>query len=174
MMTVGLKLLGILGVYLAIVDIGQVVTSWALLVHGSPQTLSVYLWLELSIITLAFTLMLLTRTAWIIDRLGIPSEPAPLSTMDPSQLLRVGLVILGAFSLIEAIPDMGRSVYTVIVSNSGPSSLFRSYIFQPVVSSALKFLLGCIVIGKSERFAQSVFPVSNTELKDYAPQNPPG
>jgi hypothetical protein len=170
-MTVGLKLLGVLSIYWAASDTGQVVAMTTRLYSqngGFPMGLPLAALILLVVgVPVVFALVLLNRTDWIVDRLKISAEPSPVSGMEPSHLLRVGLVILGAFSLIEAIPDMGRSVYEVILSNSGPSYFFRSYTFHLVVSSALKFLLGCVVIGNSERFARSVFPVSNAEPKDH-------
>jgi len=168
---IALKLLGILCIYWAaasFVEIGLAITT-PLFSRGLPFSISVAwvflaVWLFLAVIPVFLAWMLLFRTDWIIARLKLPVEASPACIMEPSQLLRVGLVVLGAFTIIQALPEMGRTLYMLGQSLSPhfPASSSQNY-RGSCISAALKFLLGCIVIGRSERFARTVFPASREE-----------
>jgi len=161
---VGLKLLGVLGIYWAITGISQILFFFSASLFSGKQNfnagvwVSWGVWLLTSILSAAFAAALLARTDWIVAKFKFPEDPPP-SGMEPSELLRVGFVVLGAFSMIEALPEIGRIFYATSAFHSmtshptGPN-------FGGIISPALKFILGCVVIGKSDRFAKSVFPAA--------------
>jgi hypothetical protein len=152
--TVGLKLLGILGIYWAITGISQSIFLFTSIGAKPHVWISEVLWLITSLITTAFAVALLARTDWIVAKLKFPEDP-PSSGMDPSQLLRVGFVVLGAFTVIDALPEIGRIIYAMSVNSGMPHASGPD--FERIISPTLKFILGCILIGKSDRFARSVF-----------------
>jgi hypothetical protein len=161
-MTVALKLIGIIAIYWASRDIAQLGVAVSY-ISRRPSAVGdmapLITWLVLFAIPLALAIILLTRTGWVIDLLKIPLESPPASAMDPSQLLHVGLVVLGAFILLQAIPEIGSTTYTYFLFHSQfPNRSQSDSELARCVSAAIKFLLGCIVIGKSRHFALSVFP----------------
>jgi hypothetical protein len=162
LMTVGLKLLGILSVYWAIFETVQFVLFLLNAAHGGPfqfgEWWGILFSLLMSAIRVFFAVVLLTRTNWIIERLNLPMESPSPPVMEPAQLLRVGLVVLGAYAVIEAFPEMGRDIY--VLSQSKLSMLqMPNYGLDRCIAAVLKFILGCIVIGRSNRFARNVFPI---------------
>ena len=119
--------------------------------------MSLWFWFLSWLISTFIAVILLARTEWIVAMLKFPEDP-PSSGMEPWQLLRVGLVVLGAFTVIEALPAIGSAIYTMTFNSD--TSRVRSPDLGRILSPALKFILGCIVTGRSERFAHSVFPAS--------------
>jgi hypothetical protein len=159
---VGLKLLGILGVYWGINNLAQVLLFAFLAISGAaPHFGSAWaIWgfsIPASLTSAAFAIVLLARTDWVVSKLKFPEAP-PSSGMEPSQVLRVGFILVGTFALLEALPGIGNAAYMVIMSNSGTSTA-PSFDLGRIISPALKFIFifGCIVIGRSDRFAKSVF-----------------
>ena len=157
---VGLKLLGILGIYWAITSISTLTIAfltgyqYAANSHSANFRMSFGIWLVISLINTGFAVALMARTDWIVAKLKFPEDP-PSSGMAPSQLLRVGFVLLGAYVVIDALPAIGSTVYIYAVSSwmPHPSAPDVGRIIPP----ALKFILGCILIGNSNRFTRSVF-----------------
>jgi len=120
-MIIALKLLGILAIYWAAFDIVQIVVAATFVFHGAPHVdtwAALAAWLVTCGISVAFAVILLSRTDWIIARLNLPTEAAPVAFMEPSQLLRVGLVAIGVFTVIQALPEIGRSIYLLGVNAS--------------------------------------------------------
>jgi len=152
---VGLKLLGILGIYWAATQITYIFQLFISSSWNEANRMSFGAWLLSCVITAAFAFALLARTDWIIAKLKFPEDP-PSSGMEPSQLLRVGFVVLGAYCVIEALPEIGSAIFVCILFKPGMSHA-SAFDFGRIIPAALKFVLGCIVIGKSNRFARSVF-----------------
>jgi hypothetical protein len=155
---IALKLLGILSIYWAILDLASIGVSVSTLFHASVPWGVLAVLLLLLVIVVAFPYILLARTDWIIAKLNLPAEHSPaIAPMEPSQLLRTGLILVGACTVVDALPAIvsTASAYLMRASRKSP---FGSYDAWRVIPPALKFLLGCFVIGRSQRFAQMVFP----------------
>jgi len=166
MMIVGLKLVGVLMLYWALATFSEILIA-AFNIFENPSHAGAWIllaiWLALTGVAFLFAVVLLVRTEWVMDRLRIPPEPSQLPVMEPSKLLRIGFVVLGTYSLIEALPAIGASLYlsSVFTHNSPhPGILVQDRGF---LVACLKFLLGCIVVGKSQPFAERVFPVSTEQ-----------
>jgi hypothetical protein len=161
---IALKLLGILSIYWAVSDLGYIGMSMTTILRAGPPPFPALgwilaIWFLLLVIVAAFPFILLARTGWIVPKLNLPAEPSPaIARMEPSQLLRTGLILVGAFTVIDAIPSIVSTV-SMYLANSSPSgkSAF-TYDAWRIIPPVLKLLLGWIVIGRSQRFAQMVFP----------------
>lgn len=156
---VGLKLLGILGIYWSITGIAQVALSVSLAGVGAMRPQLWFFaagWLISAIFAAALAVIMLARTDWVIAKLKFPEDP-PASGMEPSQLLRVGFILVGVFAVLEALPAIGTAAYSVVAYNSGASRVMNPD-YGRIISPLIKFILACILIGRSDRFAQSVFP----------------
>jgi len=161
--TVGLKLIGVLGIYWTAQFLPLLIMWGSSLfsARGYPQegtvSFNTWIWVLMIIISASYSVTLLVRTPWVIKALRFPEE-SHSSSIEPFQLLRIGFVLLGAYCLMEAIPALGTAIYTM---NNGflPNMANHATNFDltRIIAPALKFLLGCILLGKAERFANSVF-----------------
>lgn len=163
---VGLKLLGILGIYWGITGMAQI--ALVLIPAFSPGNLRVAnartfaaFWsmspiICFSILTIGFAFILLAGTDRVVAMFNFPEDP-PSSGMEPSQLLHVGFVLVGAYCVLGALPAIGSAAYVIIEYRTGTHQASAPGL-ERIIEPALKFILGCIVIGKSDRFAKSVFP----------------
>lgn len=163
---VGLKLMGVLGIYWGITLMAQItfviISAFSVAnLHNTAARTSVAFWsmspiICTTIMTFIFALTLLTRTDWIVEKFRFPEDP-PASGMEPSQLLRVGFVLIGAYVVLGAIGDLGSTAYSIVLYRSGAVRA-PGIDYGRIISPALRFILACIVIGRSDRFAKSVFP----------------
>lgn len=113
-------------------------------------------WLLFFLVTATFAGVLLVRTDWIVGKLRFPEDPA--KGIQPSQFLRVGLILLGVFALIDAVSRLGSAIFAVITLGFTPGVLLSEY--GSILSPVLKLILTWLLIRKSERFAQLVFPIA--------------
>jgi hypothetical protein len=159
---IALKLLGILGIYWAVIQLPLIAAILTNL--PSSPNISARIWASMvfwplgCFVSAAVAFVLLTQTDWVAAKLKFPEDP-PLSGIEPGQLLRVGFVVLGAFTVIDALPAIGSTVYSVSVFSYSRFTPTLDFDFGRIISPVLKFILGCILIGKSERFARSVLSV---------------
>ena len=158
---VGLKLLGVLGIYWSINGIAQLIVFFGRpLATGHFQVSDIWMaavfWIVASIVSVTYAIMLLARTDWIVAKFKFPEDP-PSSGMEPVQLLRAGLVLVGTYVILESLPAVGNITYSFVTSQAVGFHSSRPD-FGTMIRPALGFILGCIVIGKSDRFAKSIFP----------------
>ena len=165
---IALKLLGILSIFGAITDLGYFVVSFMSFLRGGPSwgvLLASAVEILLFVIVVALPYILLVHTDWILEKLKLPpGNPPAIAPMEPSQLLRTGLILIGAYTVMASIPSIVETVsyYGINWLKVGnfPSGNMG---FERIIPPVLKFLLGCIVIGRSQRFAESIFPPPREE-----------
>jgi hypothetical protein len=165
---IALKLLGILSIYWAISDIGYIFMSFMSFLRGGPSwgvLLASAVELLFLGIVVGFPYFLLTHTDRILEKLKLPpADPPSIASMEPAQLLRTGLILVGAFAVIDALPSIVSTVSFYIIFSPKVGKLPSENMgLERIIPPVLKFLLGCIVIGRSQRLAESVFPPPREE-----------
>jgi hypothetical protein len=158
---VGLKLMGVSSIYRAVGIISSITN--ALAVFSNPHPGINCLWLianavAIFVIDVLFALVLLFRTEWIVAKLQIPDEPLT-SSVSASELLRVGLVMIGVIAIMGALSESGSILFNMI-QNMQSNARFPQGLplnVGPVVKALLELLLAFVVIGKSRRIASRVF-----------------
>jgi hypothetical protein len=160
--TVGLKLMGISSLYWATGFVPSLFS--ALFMFSNPHPGLNPVWYVAQIVTyfginVLFALVLLFRTEWVVAKLQIPPEPISLS-IAASELLRVGLVLVGVFAIIHALSEFGGILFSAIQDSRMPNqpSGFSSYHMGRMIEVLLELLLGAIVIGDSRGIVSRVFP----------------
>jgi hypothetical protein len=108
------KLVGLLQVYWAIANFMQFGYGISLMLQSEPDEIGrvisalvgVLLYLGLSV---AMAWVLLVRTEWLADRLGIREEPGA-GAPGYDVILRAGVSLIGLFVTVQAVPEVVRSV----------------------------------------------------------------
>lgn len=63
-------------------------------------------------LALGLTWILLAKTDWLADKLGIPAD-APMERPSHAVLLRVGIQLIGAFAVVQALPALARALVSL-------------------------------------------------------------
>jgi hypothetical protein len=63
-------------------------------------------------LALGLTWILLAKTDWLADKLGIPAD-APMERPTHAVLLRVGIQLIGAFAIVQALPALARALVSL-------------------------------------------------------------
>jgi len=114
-------------------------------------------------ITVMFALVLLFRTEWVVAKLQIPPEPISLS-IAASDLLRVGLVLVGVFAVLYALSEFGGVLWSAILDTRMPNQPngFLNHQIGGMIKALLELVLGLIVIGDSRGIVSRVFPANGS------------
>ena len=162
---VGLKLMGVSSLYRVAWSIASITNVMAMFSNPHPGINPVWYVAKSVVIfglNVLFTLVLLLRTEWIVTKLHIPDEPLT-SSVSASELLRVGLVIIGVVAVMNALSESGSILFNMI-QNMLLHARFPQGIpldVGPAVKAVLELLLAFVVIGKSRRIASRVFSGSH-------------
>ena len=161
--TLGLKLLGILGLYWAATIMPQIGMALSMLVGNSAHGYSASWYLASLVawfvISLLFAILLLSRTGWIVSKLRVPSDSIQAHFPSPSHLLRAGLVLIGVFAILESVPDLIQALYEASQFGEWPGY----HRWARFIGGASKLVLALIVIGRSAQLTQRIFPISTNE-----------
>lgn len=158
---VGLKLMGVSSLYRAAGFISSITNVLAVFSTHPPGINSFWLIanaVAIFVINVVFALVLLLRTEWIVAKLHIPDEPLR-SSVTASELLRVGLIIIGVLAIMDALSESGSILFNMI-QNMQFNARFPQGIplnMGPVVKALLELVLAFVVICKSRRIASHVF-----------------
>ena len=158
---VGLKLTGVSSLYQVAANIASITGVMIMLSNPHPGINPVWIIAQsvaFFVLSVLFAFVLLLRTEWIVAKLQIPDEPLT-SSVSASELLRVGLVIIGVIAVMNALSESGSILYNMIQnmqSNARFSQCF-SLDVGPAIKALLQLLLAFVVIGKSQRIASRVF-----------------
>ncbi len=107
---VAAKLLGVLQIFSVIGNLGQLVVAFGLLdtTVGSRFYAAAVASFALLIVSIGLSCLLLLGTGWLADRLGIPNEGVNVG-LDRESGLRLGVQLIGLYTLTWAIPSLIRS-----------------------------------------------------------------
>ncbi len=159
---VGLKILGVMSLYWATGIIPSIIgalTTLSFSKHPEFDALNiipqVVAWFGFNLI---FGLLLLLRTEWIVAKLRIPNESFQ-SSVSPSELLRVGLVIVGVFVIIRALSESGAALCMVIQKN--PSNSPTQSGWGLMIGALIELLLAVLVLARSRCIASHAFPAAS-------------
>ncbi|XHR30355.1 MAG: hypothetical protein ACFUZC_07295 [Chthoniobacteraceae bacterium] len=153
---VGLKLMGVSSLYRATGIISMIASVLAMLSNPHPGINPLWLIVQavvIFVINVLFALVLLFRTERIVTWLRIPDEPLR-SSIAASELLRVGLVIVGVIALIDAISESSSILFNATQIFHATHQMMN---LGPAVKVLVEFVLGFVVIGKSRSIASRVF-----------------
>ena len=157
---VGLKLMGVSSLYRAIGLITSITSVLALLSNPHPGINPLWYiaqFVVIFVINVIFALTLLFRTEWIVTKLHIPDEPLRSSVSAP-EILRIGLVIVGVITLIDALSESGAVLFNLTqIFNATHRSDSVLMNLGPAIKVLVEFVFAFVVIGKSRRIASRVF-----------------
>lgn len=146
------KLTGILQAYWALTSVVQIgvlvgtLLSWNQAIGGTGRVLlalanaGVYLALALG-----GAWLLLMRTEWLADKLGIPAQDEPLGLQEKA-LLRAGVKLIGIYVLIHAIPAFVRTMFGYDTLTHGAPGV---HFWRNVLPVALEVVLGALLVLRS-------------------------
>jgi hypothetical protein len=96
-------------------------------------------------LVLGFAWVLLFRTNWIANRLGIP-EGEELSGPKQDSFLPIGIKLLGVYILVDAVPGF---VWVMIEPRAFNPDESAAHFWIRIVPSVLKLAFGLILVGKT-------------------------
>ena len=151
---VALKVTGVVILFTTIILVSQLI-SLAISVYrtgqmgpGQPFMLVAF------VLCLLFVWLLLGKTTWLVDRLGIPEQELQLG-VSATQLLQVGLIVFGVVAIIGAISQCASTLY--MASQMKDAMRWDWYAWGNLVAAGIKLCLAIIIVGKSRRIAASTF-----------------
>jgi hypothetical protein len=138
----GGKLLGILGLYWAILIITQIGFFFGIQSDISKNYYSMA-WmfsgfLLYFLLALVFGLILIFRTEKIADMLKIKEPEKQEFKPKADDMLRIGIILVGIFLLASAIPEFAKIIFRLAQT----SMTLRSYNTSELISSILQICLG--------------------------------
>jgi hypothetical protein len=163
---VGAKLLGLICIWWAIVISTQIMSVGGLLsfTHMRQLTysdvISVILFLvgllAFIALTIWFLTILLLRTEWLADKVGLDKDDELAGWPEEKKLLRLGLLLLGFYVLAYAIPDTVKSSLTLL----GEYFIMRPSRFRGASSFLLHYVIPILVnlVGVSIGFLLVLMP----------------
>ena len=98
-----------------------------------------------NVLFLGFTWLLLFRTNWIADRLCLSG--GELTFPVPDSFLRIGIKLLGIYVLVESVPSF---IWAMMEPGAFNPDTSASHFWIRIVPSALKFVFGLILVGKTK------------------------
>jgi hypothetical protein len=122
---VGAKLLGLFGIWSAIFVILQIISFGQMLQFGSMHygenwifVVSIILYVLGSIgcfiLSIWFSTILLLRTEWLADKVGLDKDNELSGWLEEKKLLNLGILLLGFYVLISAVPGFVKSSLTLL------------------------------------------------------------
>ena len=156
---VGSKLLGIICVYWALITIPQIVFATALLSDkpsppGSvPPEVAILIALIAVLASILLAILLLFKTDRLAQFLKIPSDTTLASAANSELIIRVGLVLIGIYILIDAIPVITRFIIE--------SFQYKDYIYSlnavgRLVSLILRLCMAMYIVVYSKHATQII------------------
>jgi len=138
----GAKLLGILGLYWAILIIPQIGFFLGIQNPINEEYYSIS-WIFSGIflyflLSLVFGLILIFRTEKIANMLKIKEGEEQEFKPNADNMLRIGIILVGIFLLASAIPKLAKTIFGMARSLSGLTSIYSS----ELISSILQICLG--------------------------------
>ena len=157
---VGSKLLGILFVYWALIiipQIGFVTTVLSEQPSGSPGSvppevmlLTVFMAFITSILLAA---LLLFKTERLSQFLKVPSDETSILKLSFESIIRLGLVLIGVYILIDAMPEITR----LIIESFKYSNLLDSFHgVGRLVSLVLRLIMALYIVFYSKHATQII------------------
>ena len=138
---VGAKLLGILGLYWAILIIPQIgffLGANAQMNEGNFSGAWMFSGILLYfLLAFAFGLILIFRTEKIADLLKIKESEVQEIMPKTDDMLRIGIILVGIFLLASAIPEFAKIIFRLTQT----SMILRSYNSSELISSILQICL---------------------------------
>jgi len=156
---VGGKLLGILCVYWALLTIPQIGFATAVLsrqpsVPGAGASEVVLLGAYLSFVaSLLLGLLLLFKTERLAQLLKVPVDTTNDSPPSTESILRTGLVLVGVYILIGAVPEVTR---WIIESLQHTSQLYSLPAIGRLASSLLRLIMALYIVVYSKHATQMI------------------
>lgn len=152
-----LKLLGVLGIYWSLGIVPLIGMGLSIFdspsAHGFQAGWYFISMLSSFLVTVVSAVVLLKRTEWIASKLNLPSSSAGPASLSPAQALRVGLVLIGTFVLLEASPEFVQVLYET--SQFGESPGYHRW--ARIIGALAKLVLAVSVIIRSRSLADAIF-----------------
>jgi hypothetical protein len=138
----GAKLLGILGLYWAILIIPQIGFFLGIQTPMSEDNYS-GAWIFSAILlyflfAFGFGLTLIFRTEKIAEILKIKETKELVFNQKTDEMLRIGIILVGIFLLASAIPELAKIIFRMVQT----SITLSSYNTSELISSILQICLG--------------------------------
>ena len=177
---VGAKLLGLLCLWWAIFTTIQIIsfggmfflgekhdTNWVLAVSATLYGVGLLAYFVLAI---WFAMILLLRTEWLAEKVGLEKDSELTGWPEEKKLLNLGVVLLGFYVLVYAIPDFVKSSLTLFSEfllrwppeYRDVGSFLMHYgipVFKDVIGVAIGFLLILMpnrIIGWAEKLQKKL------------------
>jgi hypothetical protein len=137
------KLVGLLQLYSGVVTLvqvgGYIVTSGASVSVNAAFLVEMVAFFA---VAMAVAWVLLARTDWLADKLGIPDEPE-ITGLEREPLLFVGVTLIGLYVVIHAIPALAGEVVEL-----GPKGVYQieGRLWSKIASSLVQLGLGLLLM----------------------------
>jgi len=161
---VGVKLIGIICIWLAISTTIQYITSFSyyeVSLQNRYQILTLPLQitalLAYFVLSICFALILLFRTDWVCRKVGMEQEEKLVNWPEQNTLLYLGIVLIGIYLLAHSIPGLARNLFYslfIFIWNIYRTRQVSSYIFMyviPFFKDALELAIGLFFISRPVR-----------------------
>ncbi len=112
---------------------------------------------------LGFAWVLLFRSSWIADRLGLPDNEIHIP--EPNLLLWIGIKLFGLYVLVEAAPALIWAVMELKGILQGPKPA-AGFLIR-ILPAAVKLLLGLLLVGKTK----GIIEVISQDLRPKEPSS---
>jgi hypothetical protein len=167
MAVVGLKLLGVWILFLAVQYLGILLSAFVIPSITNPphvgdrmgdlwQTSGTFL--IIFITNLVFGLFVLFRADWIAKKLRFP-DSVPSTKITPTQVLQIGLVLLGIYFMLQSTPVLIRWIWNVVINDYSGTSVWYG-LGEKFIPSLVTFLLAGALARWPAKIASLIFPPS--------------
>ena len=140
------KLMGLLQIYWGLTFLTSVVMIFAHMPGGegdrefAMQLLGVCIY---GVVAFGAAWLLLARTEWLADRLGIEADSAPV-TLSKDVVLQAGMKLIGVYFLTRALPSLVRGVMQV--SRVGDWGGSASALWTTTLPTVLQIVLALLLL----------------------------
>ena len=167
-----LRVLGILSIKELFIAIPQLLSAIAVYFQGYSASLGLFM-VVVALLTVALYLWisytLIFKAGYLVAKFGLDqnfAEPILQLNISIPSILRIAVIITGAWLLIAEIPEFCRIVYNILQQRNLSFMEDGSQDWSPAVFSGVKIILGFLIIGERKRILE--FLESKTEAEEKA------
>lgn len=164
------KIFGVYQLYWALLNLVQMayaLSAFSLFARGpgdedgGRQILGVILTIVYVGISLGMAWLLLTRTTWLADRLGLKEE-GDLASFNEGTLFRAGMKLVGVYIVVHAIPALAKAVLDYRTFTEG---LLGVELTTGILPVALQLALGVFLAVRTDRALALVAKAEQTDSR---------